>query len=86
MELVITAIVLVLIFASSLVFAPQGWRTLCFNALAAFPPLAASIFGVLTGFDWTAVLSAKAAALAGLAVLVGNAILRTLTTGPVGNK
>ena len=86
MDLIAAVLVVAVMLLLSLVVAPKGWRTMVFNALSAIPPLAASVGAVLTGFDWTTVLSSKGAALAGLAVLVGNAILRSITTTPMGTK
>ena len=57
----------------------KGWRTLGLN-------VAVAGFGVLQAADWTTMLGDQRAGWALMAIGVGNMVLRTLTTTPIGQK
>jgi len=76
-----------IVFYLVITFAPRGYRTIAFNAVSAIPLVGGELASVLTGFDWGKVVgNSQTAALIGLAVLVANIVLRTMTTGPVGGQ
>lgn len=55
----------------------KGYKTIIFNVLAAVLP-------IMEATDLTAVLSENGLVWYGLVIAVGNVILRTVTTTPVG--
>jgi len=57
----------------------KGWRTLGLNA-------AIAVFGVLEVTDWTSLLGSNTAGWIVTAIAVGNMVLRSLTTTPLGKK
>jgi hypothetical protein len=57
----------------------QGYRTLLFS-------LAVAIVGVLQSFDWATVIAPDHAGIALTAIGVASAVLRFLTSTPVGEK
>jgi hypothetical protein len=57
----------------------KGYRTLLFS-------LAVAIVGVLQSFDWASVIAPEQAGIALTIVGVAGAILRFLTSTPVGSK
>ena len=57
----------------------QGYRTLLFSLVVA-------IVGVLQSFDWATVISPEHAGITLTAIGVASAVLRFLTSTPVGEK
>ena len=86
MHFLIGLLVVVAIFLIAWHFAPQGWRTIVFNALASVPIVGPPIADALLGVDWTVFFDKASATAVALGIAVFNAILRTITSTPVGKK
>jgi hypothetical protein len=86
MNVLLVLILAIAMFAVAFHFAPQGWRTVLFNALAAIPVVGVPLTDALSGFDWSAMFDKAEAAMFALAVTVGNVVLRSLTTTPIGKS
>lgn len=84
LQIIVALAIVGLGFALAMSVAPQGWRTVVFNAIASLPMIGATVADALSGFDWTRVLDGKAASIAGLAILVLNVALRAMTSTPIG--
>lgn len=61
-------------------------RTVFINAALALVAISAELAQFLVGFDWTTIMSARAAGFVVIAVNVLNIVLRFMTTAPVGEK
>lgn len=83
-QFLLVLVILAAVFWLVMTWAPKGWRTVIFNAVASVPVIGAQLADALGGFDWTKVLAPQNAAWAGLALLMANIILRSVTTSPVG--
>jgi hypothetical protein len=87
---IILLIFLVGLFAYVWFFAEKGWRTRLFNWLGAVGTVLWSgadiVFPALQGVNFDSVLTTFQAAVVGLIIQLGNAILREVTNTPPGKK
>lgn len=85
---ILVALVILVTFSISFLFAPTGWRTRVFNWASGIASGVVTIIGyvlpALDGADFSGFLTTKEAALAGFLIFAGNAILREVTKSPAG--
>lgn len=72
--------------AAAYVFAPKGWRTVVFNAMAAVLLAAPELVDQLTGVDWASLLGDRYGPFVAAAFSLGNIVLRFSTTTAIGRK
>ncbi len=64
----------------------KGWKTMLANAAVGFPAAAYGLYVEFASIDFTPVIPAKYVALFVVGNAVLGALLRWITTGPVGSK
>lgn len=85
LNLLLVVGVTAIVFYLAVRFAPQGWRTIAFNVVAAIPLVGGELASVLTGFDWGKIgVGPQTAALIGLAIIITNIVFRKMTSTPMG--